>query len=63
MTQDNILTPEERQALKGMARYWTEVFGRDNQEVLAQECQQVYSVLGYRLLSIIMFYLKETREQ
>jgi hypothetical protein len=59
-TKDNILTEEERTALKSMARYWDEVAKQEDASPLEQELLTVYRKLGYKILPIIARYLELT---
>ena len=52
-----ILTKQEILTLRSMARYWNEVREREDQEPLFHEVQQVYQMLGTRLLFIVSDYV------
>ena len=60
MNDKNILTEDERRALKSMAEYWKEVRGRDYQAPLHREVIQVTTILGIRILDIVEEYIEAT---
>ena len=53
MTKEKILTDKEVNAILSMAIYWKEVRNRDDTSPLFHETQQIISMLGIRLLSIV----------
>lgn len=59
---NKIITDEERVALNSMSTYWKEVRSREDVTPLMDEVQQVYRLLGTRILDIIEEYLKLTKE-
>jgi len=63
MIDKDILTEDERQALKSMALYWKEVRGRDNQSPLHEEAHRVSKILGIRILDIVEEYMKATEPE
>lgn len=52
-----ILTDKERTTLQGMSGYWREVWQREDQAILVQEVQDVYRILGVRILDIVSEYV------
>jgi len=58
-----ILTDKERATLKSMSLYWEEVRQREDTSPLEHEIQQVYRMLGLRLLDIVEEYIDLTREE
>lgn len=52
-----LLTSAEMKTLKSMSRYWDEVNRRDDKSPLGHEIQQVYQILGVRLLFIVSDYV------
>lgn len=56
---DNILTEKETKTLQSMSRYWDEVSRRDDTSPLKHEMQQVYQMLGLRILFIISEYVNK----
>jgi len=58
-----ILTDKERNTLASMATYWREVRQREDTSPLEHEIQQVYRMLGTRLLDIVEEYLNLTKER
>lgn len=56
---NNLLTKEETNALKSMSRYWDEVSRREDTSPLGHEMQQVYQMLGVRILFIISEYVNK----
>ena len=63
MIDKDILTEDERRALKGMARYWKEVRSREFQSPLHEEADLVYKILGIRLLDIVEEYIEATEPE
>lgn len=57
MQDEMILTEEEIQTLKRMSLYWNQVSKRDDTSPLSFELQQVYGMLGIRILWIIREYV------
>jgi len=57
-----ILSEEQRKTLKSMSRYWAEVSRRDDQTPLHQELQQVYQMLGLKILFVISHYVELLEE-
>lgn len=57
----NRLTPEEAATIKSMGRYWEEVVKRPggSGEILAQELNRVYSILGLKLLWIMLDHARQ----
>lgn len=60
MNDKDILTEDERRALKSMALYWKEVRSRDDQTPLYREVVQVTDILGMRILDIVEEYIEAT---
>ena len=58
-----ILTDKERATLKSMSLYWEEVRQREDTSLLEHEIQEVYRMLGLRLLDIVEEYINLTREE
>ena len=58
--QEVILTDKEKRLLAGMVGYWTEVANRDDTSPLSFELQQVFQMLGLKVLWIIRDYLTLT---
>ena len=56
MMETNILTDGERKAILSMAKYWREVAGRDDTSPLDRELEQVYRILGRKILWIVAAY-------
>ena len=63
MIDKDILTENERRALKSMAIYWKEVRGRDFQTPLYAEADHVSKILGIRLLDIVEEYIEATEPE
>ena len=63
MIDKDILTKDERRAIKSMALYWKEVRGRDNQSPLYAEADRVSKILGIRLLDIVEEYIEATEPE
>ena len=60
MNDKDILSEDERRALKSMALYWKEVRSRDDQTPLYGEVVQVTDILGMRILDIVEEYIEAT---
>ena len=58
----DILTEDERRALKSMSLYWKEVRGRDDQTPLQPEALRVNNILGIRVLRLVEEYIEVTDE-
>ena len=58
-----ILTDKEHTTLKSMSLYWEEVRQREDTSPLEHEIQQVYRMLGLKLLDIVEEYLNLTKER
>ena len=57
-----VLSDEERVTLKSMSKYWDEVSRRDDQSPFVHELQQVYQMLGVRMLFVIAHYIELLEE-
>lgn len=63
MTNKDILTEDERKALKSMAIYWKEVRGREDQTPLYEEAVRISRILGIRVLDIAEEYIEVTEHE
>lgn len=61
--ENKIISDEERATLRSMSLYWREVRQREDTSPLEHEMQQVYRMLGLRLLRIVEKYLELTKEE
>lgn len=63
MIDKDILTEDERRALKSMALYWKEVSRREDQTPLHAEAFRVNGILGVRVLNIVEEYIEATEPE
>lgn len=63
MIDKDILTEDERRALKSMALYWKEIKSRDFQSPLYEEAALVGKILGIRILDIVEEYIEATEPE
>lgn len=57
------LSDGQRGILRGKARYWKEVAQREDTSPLQQEMNDVYVMLGTKILFVIMHYLQLLAEK